>query len=263
MSPNRISASAVPPSWPGYQACDQRRHAVEPALHVVVAAPGRDHDRVLVRGHHRLDQLVLRRREAEGAVRALGLGRGIEARGHDHDVDLGRQRLGERVDPVALPRDAQLHARRRPLRPAVVLEHDLVRPGVERHRHVVEQRLVLRPVVDHDLVVDGEPEEPAQVAARADEEVVGAGRLRACSSRSSATTARPRGGRASQARADLDTRLDVRDRGRALEVRVLEVLGAHAGLAAARGGPELRGRRPSRRGWGCRGRSTPGLRPAA
>src|SRR5438445_9451005 len=56
----------------------ERRHAIEPCVHVHAPAGGENHNRVLVRRNHFLNELVLPGRQAKSAVRALTFGPRVE-----------------------------------------------------------------------------------------------------------------------------------------------------------------------------------------
>ena len=65
---------AVPPSWPGYQACSSAGTLIEPAARIHAAAAGEGDDGVRIGRGHGFDQRVLSPGQREGAVVALALG---------------------------------------------------------------------------------------------------------------------------------------------------------------------------------------------
>ncbi len=82
--------AAFLPRVPGVQ---QRGYLIEPRHHVHAAASGESDDGVGIGCGHRFDQLVLTPGQAEGAIEAFALGRGVETDGDHRHIRSRRELL--------------------------------------------------------------------------------------------------------------------------------------------------------------------------
>ena len=85
---------------------------------------------------------------------AFSFGGRIKAHGHHHGIGVRGDGLGFRADQVFGTHNTEIQFRLSPTALDEVIELNLVRTGRQRHFHLAQKRICLRPVVDHQLLVD-------------------------------------------------------------------------------------------------------------